>query len=289
MAYTLPNTGIMRPWNYSKNRYIHRRVTLTVGGAGQGGGSTGTASDSVSIPCPGRLIAVAYGQPNATDSLGTLGSSLTNGALSIKAETTAGVEIFADSDISGEVTSPKPVGTTAIDETAAATAATDGFSGGLPVRSGVYIALTGATDTEVVQIDMWFRLCTYVKGELVAQSGADGAGAVTRTIPLGNAGVLSAIALDYQNQPTTTDIVVKADTVNGATLFVNHATGSNTDQAPTLIGRPGMDETNSGATAATDGTESANAFKTGLYIGVAEANAFTSSDEKIVFELWIDD
>ena len=100
MAYTLPNTGIMRPWNYSKNRYIHRRIQLTVGGSGKGGGSTGTASDTLGIPCPGRLIAVTYGKQNLTDSLSGAPVAATTGALTLKAETTDGVQIFTDADLS---------------------------------------------------------------------------------------------------------------------------------------------------------------------------------------------
>lgn len=281
MAYTLPNIGVIRADKGGKNRYIHRQVKLTLNGSG-------AANAMVNIPVPGRLIAVQYGVPNATDSLGVVGDGLTNGALTILAETSAGVTVFTAADISTEVVRPTPVGTTAIDEGAAATAATDGFSGGFPVRGGVYVAVASGTAAEVVQVDLWFRLCTYVKGELVSQSGADGSGAVTQTVRIGNAGVLAAIALDYQNMPATTDISIKADTSNGPVLFINHATGSNTDQAPTLIGGPGMDEA-AAASAATDGTECGSAFKTGLYIAVAQADAFTSSNEKIIYELWIDD
>ena len=117
MAYTLPNTGIIRPWNVSKNRYIHRRMQLTVGGSGKGGGSTGTASDTIDIPGPGRLVAITYGGPNTTDSLSGAPVALTTGALTLKAETTAGVQIFTDADLSSVPTTPPvPVGTTALDE-----------------------------------------------------------------------------------------------------------------------------------------------------------------------------
>jgi hypothetical protein len=282
----------MRPWNYSKNRYIHRQVIMTVGAgfdpATGTTAATGTAAASVSIPCPGRLVSVQYGVPHATDHYGVVGNGLTNGALAIKAETVAGVNVYAESDISAELIVPTPVGTTAIAEDAAATAATDGFSGGFPIRGGVYLGITGATDAEVVQIDMWFRLCTYVKGDLVAQSGVDGAGIVLRTIKLGNAGVLAAWSLDYQNTPSTADVIVRADSTNGPILVRNHATGSQTDQAPKLIGMAGVDEAGN-ASAATDGTECGSAFKSALYIDVAQTDAFTSSDEKIVYELWIDD
>lgn len=278
MAYTLPNTGIIRPWDHSKNRYIHRQLRLTIA-------ADGTASGSVSTPAPARLVAVMYGAPDTTESL-DVGGALTGGALVLKAETTAGVQIFTDAALNGVTTRPVPVGTTAVDEGRAATAATDGFSGGFPVRNGVFASISGGTENEVLVVDLYFRLCTWVKLELSSQTGADGSGAVTRSIPLGNAGVLSALALDFQNMPVTTDVTIKADSANGPTLFTG--TSSATDLAPSLLGAPGADEA-AGASAATDGTESGNAFKTGLYVAVAEADAFTSQDEKIVVELWIDD
>jgi len=242
---TKPNIGIIRPWEHSKNRYIHRQVKLTIGAgfdpATGATAATGTACASVSIPCPGRLVAIQYGVPHTTDHFGAVSGSLTNGALSIQAETVAGVSIFGETDISAEITRPTPVGTVAMSSLAAATAATDGFGGGFPVRRGVYVGITGATDTEVVQVDMWFRLCTYIKGDLVATSGADGSALVVKTFRLGNAGVLAAWSLDYTQMPSTTDVIVRADSVNGPILVRNHATGSNTDQAPTLIGGVGMD------------------------------------------------
>jgi hypothetical protein len=287
MAYTLPNTGILRPWNYSKNRYIHRSMVLTVGGSGKGGGSTGTASDTISIPCPGRLVAISYGKQHATDKLAGAPVAPTGGALVLKAETTAGAQIWTDGNLASVNTAPLPVGTTAKDEGNAATAATDGFSGGFPVRQGVFGSITGGTDGEIIYVDMWFRLCTWIKLELISQSGADGSGVVTRSVPLGNAGVLSAIAVDYQNITAgTCDFTIKNDSTNGMTLF--STTDSVVDVPPTLLGRPGADEAIN-VTAATDGTESGNAFKTGLFFDVAGSDAFTSGDEKIIVECWIDD
>lgn len=285
MAYTLPNTGIIRPWNVSKNRYIHRRLKLTIA-------ADGTASGLASIPAPGRLVSITYGGPNATESR-AVGAALTGGALVLKSETTAGVQIWTDADLSSVATIPIPVGSKALDETNAATAATDGFSGGFPVRSGVHASITGGTEAEVLVVDLYFRLCTYVKGELVAQSGADGSAVVTRTVRLGNAGVLSALAFDFQNMPATTDIVIKADGSSGNTLFTWTSSATDTTDAavnarPNLLGSPGKDEAIN-ASAATDGTECGLAFQGSLYIDVAQADAFTQGDEKIVFELWIDD
>ncbi len=285
MAYTTPNIGIIRPWDHSRNRYVHRRVTLTVGGSGKGGGTTGTASDTVSIPCPGRLIAVAYGLQGAG---GIPENGVTSGTLVLKAETTAGAQIISHASLYTEQLTPAAVGTTAYDEGRAATAATDGFSGGFPVRSGVFASISSGTDTEIITVDLYFRLCTYVKLDLVAQSGADGTGAVTRTVPLGNSGVLAALAMDFQNidSGTTADVVVKADSTGGATLFTS--TDSVTDLAPSLIGGAGVDEAKN-VTAATDGTECGNAFRSGLFFSVAQSDIFTTGNERIIVECWIDD
>jgi hypothetical protein len=286
MAYTTPNIGVLHAKDFSSNRYIHRRAQLTVGSAAIGGGSTGTASLAVPIPCPGRLVAINYGKQNLTDSLGGAPVAATSGALVVKAETTAGVQIFTDADISSVPTSALPVGTTAIDEGGAASAATDAFSGGFPVRSGVFLSISSGTDGEVIYVDMWFRLCTYVKLSLSSQSGADGSGAVTRYVPIGNAGTLAAIAVDYTSMPATTDLLIKADATTGVTLFskANNAT----DIVPSLLARPGADEAIN-ASAATDGTESGYVFKQGLFFDVAQADAFTTGDEAIVIECWIDD
>lgn len=280
MAYTVPNAGIIRPWNYSKNRYIHRTVMLTCPTP------TATIEQAVSIPCPGRLVAVMYGDDNRTDRY-DFGTTLTSGALTIKADTADGAQIFTDADVSSTVSvRPNAIGTTAGDETNAATAATDGFSGGFPVRGGAYVSFTSGTAGEILIVDMWFRLCTYVKTSLSSASGSDGSGIMTKTINLNNAGVLSAVAVDYQNMPATTDILVKGDTTNGPVLWGNAS--SATDIAPTLVGGPALDEAIA-AGAATDGTESGNAFMRGLFVDVAQADAFTTGDEQIIMEFWIDD
>lgn len=284
MAYTTPNTGIIRPWTHSKQRYVHRQLTMTCPNP------TASVIDTVSIPGPGRLVAIQYSLNDgyATDPY-TLGSALTSGALTLKAETTAGAQIWTDANLASTVsTRPNAIGTTAGDETNAATAATDGFSGGFPLRKGVFATFSSGTADEVLVVDMWFRLCTYVKLDLVSQTGADASGAVTRYVGLGNAGVLSAVAVDYQNisSGTTADILIKADSTNGPTLWGNAS--STTDIAPTLVGGPALDEAvNAGA--ATDGTESGNAFRRGLFVDVAQSDAFTSGNERIIMELWIDD
>ena len=277
MAYTLHNIGIIRPWDHSEHRYIHRQIRLTADGSGD-------AVGSCSIPCPGRLVAMTYAAPNATDSLG-VGAALTSGAVTLKAETTAGVQIWTDADLSSVPTRPLPVGTTSYDETGAATAATDGYSGGFPVRNGVYATLASGTENEVLVLDLWFRLCTWVKIDAYPV-GADGSAVWQNTLRLGNAGVVSAIAVDYINLPNTTDVVINADSSNGPALFTKD--NNNTDIAPSLLGAPGADEAIN-ATAVTDGTENGNAFKQGLYINIHDSDGQTSGNEHAVIELWIDD
>jgi hypothetical protein len=286
MAYAaLDKLGLIRR-NRSKSAIIHRRAVLTVGGAagaGYGGGATTAASLQMTTP-PGRLIAIKYGAPDATtnEPIG----ALTGGALVIKADTTGGAQIWTDGDLSSQTDVPLPVGTTAVDEGGAATAATDGFNGGFPVRAGVFLSITGGTDTEVLYVDMWFRLCTFAQVVLVSQSGADATGVVTQRLDIGHAGVLAAIAIDYQNTPAGADLLIKADNTNGYTIFTR--TSSQTDLAPSLLGRPGADEAIN-ASAATDGTECGNVFRRGLFFDVAENDIFTSGNEKIIVECWIDD
>lgn len=244
---------------------------------------SGVASAQVTSP-PGRLIAV---QAGIHDGAGGF-TDATSGSLALKADTTDGVQIDSAYALSGGVPAagPHPVGTAGVDEGNAASAATDGSSGGFPVRAGVFINLTLGTAGEVITVDLFFRLCTFAQVTLVAQSGADGTGAVTRLLRLGRAGVLAAVAIDYQNMPATTDVTIKADGSGGATLFLSQ--NSATDIAPSLIGRPGKDE-GGASLAAADGSECGNAFRKSLYFDVAQADIFTSGNEKIIVECWIDD
>lgn len=277
MAYTTPPYGVVRSWRHGRSRIVHRRAQMTVA-------ADGTATAHVVVP-PSRLVAVQYGQKDADNHLEPQ-IAATSGALTVKADSADGVQIFTDADLSSVVAVPTPVGTTSLDEGSAATAATDGFSGGFPVRGGAYLSVASGTEGEVIAVDMWFKLQTYVRTVLIAQSGADGSGADNRTIRLGNPGVLTAIAIDYQNTPNTADLTIKADISTGPVLFSR--ADSNTDLGPTLIGSPGIDEAGA-ASAATDGTECGRAFKGAIYIAVAQTDAFTQGNEKTIVELWIDD
>jgi hypothetical protein len=284
MAYTVPSARIIRPWNLKgRRRYGIYSASLNVGGTdGESGAtySTGTANKTLKVP-PGRIVGVQFGKRTAAETY----ANATSGTLVSKAESTAGVQIFTAAATSA-YDGFKPLGTAAVDEGRAATAATDGFSGGFPIRGGIFTSISSGTDGERVTVDYLVRHCTYVRATLTATSGADGAGACTYTLPLGGPGVLAAVALDFTAMPATTDITIKNDDTNGTALFTS--TNSATDLAPSLVGRPGADE-GGAATAATDGTEAANAFHSALFITMAEADAFTTGDETVIVELWIDD
>ena len=270
MAYTTPNSTIIYP--PKGNRYLHRKVLLRP--VGVDGSAVATAQ--VATP-PGRLVAYKAdftSQPATVDTL-------------LKADTADGVTIKTLADATDKVLFP--LGTTARKSTDAATSAVDAFGGGFPIRSGVFIDIAQGdgqtTGDETVEIDLYFRLCTYLRMVVSADSGVDGSAVIVRTIDLHGPGSLAAVAVDYQNMPATTDILIKSDNTNGVTLFTR--TSSLTDLAPTLIGRAGEDEA-ANVTAATDGTEGANMFNRGIFLDVAQADAFTGGDEKIVIECWID-
>jgi len=276
MAYTAPNRGLIRPWDLRKNRYVHRKAVMTVSGT--------TASAHVTIPGPGRLIAIQYGKVSTGPEVY---ANATSGALVIKADSADGVQIWTDGDLSSAQDGPVALGTTAVDEARGATAATDGFSGGFPVRGGVALSISSGTAAEVIVVDMLFRLCTYAQVRL-RPTGSAGSATDTVTLNLGNAGVLAALAIDFgASVPATADLTIYADDASaGTALFTS--TNSATDLAPSLLGAPGKDEA-IGATAATDGTECGNMFKKKLLVKIAQGDPFTTAGNDTLVELWIDD
>ena len=287
MAYTVPNRDIIRRWQKAGRKAygIHSAsgvVGVTIDRTTGLPFATGTWSDTIGTP-PGRIIGVQYGIKTAPETYG----NATSGALTVKAESTAGVQIFTDAALTSAQNVWLPVGTVAVDEARGVTAATDAFSGGFPIRGGIFSSVASGTDGERITVDYLVRYCTYAKLTLTSTSGADGAGTSTNVVRLGSPGVLAAVALDFQNMPATTDVAIWADAITtGTPLFTS--TSSLTDLAPSLVGRPGGDEA-AGATAATDGTECANGFKSDLVVHLAEADAFTSGNEKVIVELWIDE
>lgn len=271
MAYVLPNAS-QRIVEAVGPRIIHRQARITTTG------TAGSAAGTAHIPLPPGLIVAA--------ALTHHGSAAATVDTLLKADSTDGATIFTQSTGAATSITARPVGTTAKDEARGATDAADGFAGGFPIRSGVFVDV--AQDdalTDALIVDLWVKRTSYVALELVAQSGADGSGVVTRTVDFHGAGNLLAVALDFQNTPAGADVVIKADSTSGLALFTS--TDSQTDLAPTLIGRPGMDEATN-ASAATDGTGAGNVFKRGLFVDVAQTDAFTSQNEKIILELWVE-
>ncbi len=284
MAYTVPNRQVIRAWQgVGRKRYGIHTASMLVGGIQDDGttAATGTAVSNLRVH-PGRIVGAEWGKKSAPETYG----NATSGTLVTKAESTAGVQIFTKALTSAQ-DGFIPVGTTAVDEGRAASAATDAFSGGFPIRGGIFSSVASGTDGERITVDYLVRYCTYARLKVIAQSGVDGSGAATYTLRLGSPGVLAAVALDFTSQPATTDVTIRADdATTGTALFTS--TDSATDLAPSLLGRPGTDE-GGAASAATDGTEAANGYKSDLVITLAQGDAFTSQDETIIVELWIDE
>lgn len=258
---------------YQDPRVIHRRVTITTVG------SDGSAVGETYIPLPaGRITHVAVdhssGQAATTDVVLT-SDGLSDGSTG---------KVWLTVDDSATDIAAKAIGTTAGDEAFAASAATDAIEGGLFVKNGLHIDVHDADGGETTTVDIWLEKLRYEVVELVAQSGADGSAVVTRTLKTNGAGNLLGIQVDYQNTPATADLVIKADSTSGATLLTR--TSSQTDIGPLAVGGPGGDETNA-ASAATDGLAGGFVFTTGLFFDVAQSDAFTSGNEKIVVHLWI--
>lgn len=117
----------------------------------------------------------------------------------------------------------------------------------------------------------------------IAPVGADGSAVATATLLSGTPGVITHLAIDYQNQPVTTDILVKDSNTSGATLFTR--TSSNTDLAPTAVVAPSVDEAGA-AGAATDAGSGGLPFSRGIFLDVAQGDGQTTGNEKIVFKIW---
>lgn len=115
--------------------------------------------------------------------------------------------------------------------------------------------------------------------------GSDGSAVATASLALGRPGFVRAIKINFENQPATTDIVVKADGSSGATLGT--FTSGNTDIALKPVGMPGIDEGNA-ALAATDASAGGWPFLTGLYISVAEADSSTADDHYIDIDFLVE-
>jgi hypothetical protein len=259
---------------------VHRRVELRPVGAD---GSAAVVASLGTGPAVLRFIAVDYqNQPATTD-------------IVVKSDDANGDTLLTLTSQNTDI-APRPVSLTAgVDEGAAALAATDGSAGGMPVRQGLYFSLAegdGQTSgDEVVVIDVWYEEVEYIRVRLVTE-GADGAATASRlvTLPGKRPGIVRAIAVDYQNEPATTDVVIKADVAGdltgGTTVFTRTSSATDIPISPT--GMPGGNETNA-ALAATDASDGGWPFKSNLYITVAEADGFAGGgNELILVDLWID-
>lgn len=99
----------------------------------------------------------------------------------------------------------------------------------------------------------------------ILPAGADGAAAGEALINFGRPGRLIGVAIDYQNQPATADVTVKADSSSGAALFTK--TDNNTDVPLATVTKAGLSETG-GA-----GAAGSQLFLTGLHVAVAQGDA----------------
>lgn len=271
----MPTTAVRADRLYTQPRVFHRQARITTTG------SAGSATGSAYIPLPpGRIthVKVDYHASAAatTDTVFKV-DGLSDGS--------TGTTILTLTNTVTDIPIRALGQPAAVDEGNAATAATDGVEGGAFVKNGLSIAVAqGDALTDCVIVDIWYERLRLETVELIAQSGADGTGAVTRTLDMNGAGNLIGVQFDYQNTPATADVVIKADGSSGDTIFT--ATNSNTDFGPSAIGIVGIDEGNAAA-AATDGMGGGHVFKRNLYFDVAQSDIFTSGNEKIVVYCWV--
>jgi hypothetical protein len=262
--------------NFWQNpRVFHRRVRITTTG------SAGSATGGAYIPVPpSRLTHFAinhHASGAATTNTSFLADGLSDGS--------TGTQVFLQTDAVTDIPIRGLGSPAAVDEGRNATAATDGVEGGAFIKKGVYVkVIENDALAEAMVVDLWFERLRLETVELIAQSGADGAGAVTRTLDLNGAGTLLGVQFDFQNTPATADVVIKADSSAGETLFTS--TSSQTDFGPSALGIIGLDEGNA-AVAATDGIGGGQPFRRGLYFDVAESDAFTTGNERILVYAWI--
>jgi len=259
---------IFKPWE--NPRVLHRRVRLTTTG------SAGSAVATALVPLPAgvlRAIKVDYhaSAPATTDFV-------------IKADGSSGNTLFTATNTVTDIALRALGSPAALDEGSAVTAVTDATDGGAFFKSGLYfdVAQSDAL-TDAAIVDVWVDVLRYEELTLYPV-GADGSALVVATKNLNGAGILRGITIDYQNQPVTTDIIIKADNSSGETLFsrANSATDITT---PVGLGLIGVDEAN-GVIAATDASAGGQPFRTGLYVDVAQGDA--GATKLIVFGFWIE-
>jgi hypothetical protein len=119
----------------------------------------------------------------------------------------------------------------------------------------------------------------------LAPVGVDGSAVATLQWTYGKAGAIRFIAVDYVNQPVTTDLTIKADDVNGRTLFTK--TNTNTDVPLTPVGMAGINPTGA-VIAATDASAGGWPFYTGLYLSIAQGDGQVSGNERVIIDILFD-
>jgi hypothetical protein len=260
---------------YGTPRVFHRRVRFATTG------SAGSATGGVYLPLPPcRLTHFAIN--HSASGAGTADTTFLVDGLS---DGSTGTTVFTQTNSVTDIPIRALGQPSAVDEGRAAVAATDGVDGGAFIQNGIYVkTVQNDALAEAMVVDLWFERLRFETVTLVAQSGVDGSAVVTRTLPLNGAGNLLGVQFDFQNTPATADVIIKADSTDGETLFTS--TSSQTDFGPVALGIIGLDEGNA-AVAATDGIGGGQVFRTGLFFDVAESDAYTSSNEKIIIYLWI--
>ena len=265
---------------FYETRVFHRQLRVTT--TGSAGSAAGVAYASLP-PCRLTHLKIdSNAAAAATQDVVIKTDGLSDGS--------TGTTVFTATNLGTTDIAIRALGQpNAVDEgrnaTGTAGAYTDGLEGGAFIKNGVAVVIAqGDAQTDAVIVDLWFETLRLETVTLIAQSGADGAGVVTRTLNLNGAGTLLALKFDFQNTPATADVVIKDTDTSGTTLFTS--TSSQTDFGPAALGIIGVDEAN-GATAATDGVAGGQPFRRGLFFDVAETDAFTSSNEQIVIDCWI--
>lgn len=256
---------------------VHRRFHVTTTG------SAGSATGSVYIPCaPGRVRAVAvdyHASAPATTDLTLKGDGLADGS--------TGNTFLTVSNSATDIPVRALGSPNAVDEGRAVTAATDATDGGAFFKHGLCVSLAQSDAlTNAAIVDVWIDLLHWERVTL-RPVGADGSAVDTKTVRLARAGVVMGIAVDFANQPATTDLTLKAEDTNGYTMFASANSATDLGPTPVALGLIGIDEAN-GALAATDGSAGGCPFKNGVFLDVAQGDGFGGSgNEEIFVDLWM--
>lgn len=113
-------------------------------------------------------------------------------------------------------------------------------------------------------------------------TAGDAGNTATATLTLGRPGFVRALAANYTSTGNAEmDLVIKADSASGATLFTK--SNNETDIAATPVGMPGIDE-GGAAVAATDSSSGGFPFGTGLYFSCAQMDDAST----VAVDVWLE-